>query len=212
MRKRIKFRVTFFSGDVHCCGVSRFRTRQAQSLSPNEDPKLMYQIISSAIVNKPPPKKFIQAAHLFGTKWYLKNNTEEHLIDFFERAPKNGKLLFLRKLLPNRNWCFFEQCGEPTSAVPAPADRGFLQNVWFHILLLISFLGFGGFLGWDKEEERNTEIGEPLTRQTSYQNIETNEEQRDANYIKVRFWLESVEKDKNVPNFASYDLIIPNLE
>ena len=47
------------------------------------DSKLMYQIISSAIVNRPPPKQFIQAAHFFRTKWHPINNTEEKLINFF---------------------------------------------------------------------------------------------------------------------------------
>ena len=50
-RKRI--RITFFSGDVHCCGISRFQTRTKDALAPIHDSRLMYQVISSAIVNIP---------------------------------------------------------------------------------------------------------------------------------------------------------------
>ena len=83
-------RITFFSGDAYCCGVDQFRTRTTKSLSSAEGINLVYQFISSAIANKPPPKKFIQAAHFFETKWYPSKNTEEKLIDFFERSPTHG--------------------------------------------------------------------------------------------------------------------------
>jgi hypothetical protein len=53
--ERRNIRVTFLSGDVHCAAFSRFRsdkaTRDAGRLTPATDSKLMYQVISSAIVN-----------------------------------------------------------------------------------------------------------------------------------------------------------------
>jgi len=108
--QQTKIRVTFFSGDVHCCGVSRFQTKhQSQQLSPIHDSKLMYQIISSAIVNMPPSKNAIRMAHRFQTKWQPIENTQEEIIDFFDRKPENGKKAFHKKFRPNRNWCFFEE-------------------------------------------------------------------------------------------------------
>ena len=95
-----KTRITFFSGDVHCCGVSRFRSRDINDSSAIHDSKLMYQIISSAIVNKPPDKFLIRATHLFTTTWYPIVNTEESLVDFFERAPESRGRLFLKSCLP----------------------------------------------------------------------------------------------------------------
>lgn len=56
-RKR-SIRVTFLSGDVHCAAFSMFRsdkeTRIAHQLQPQNDHRLMYQVIASAIVNQAP--------------------------------------------------------------------------------------------------------------------------------------------------------------
>ncbi|CAF2894059.1 unnamed protein product [Rotaria sp. Silwood2] len=49
-------RITFLIGGVHCCGVSRFQTREENISLPLHDSKLMYQIISSAIANRPASK------------------------------------------------------------------------------------------------------------------------------------------------------------
>ena len=40
-----KVRITYFSGDVHCCGISRFQSRGSHRPLPINDSKLMYQII-----------------------------------------------------------------------------------------------------------------------------------------------------------------------
>ena len=207
-----KIRVTFFSGDVHCCGVSQFRTRPSNPLSATEDPRLIYQIISSAIVNKPPPRNFIRAAHLLRTKWYPIEHTEEKLIDFFDGEPGNGDRLLLKKLLPNRNWCYFEQCADATSEVTPIADRGFLLNLWFRILLLLSFLGLERLFTRTTIGSGNKHMHEITSESAYHQNIETDQEQQEANNLKVRFWLESIEKHHKEAKFSSYDLLIPNLK
>jgi hypothetical protein len=112
-----KVRITYFSGDVHCCGVSRFQTKGSHRPSPINDAKLMYQIISSAIVNMPPSKMAIRVAHHFKTKWEPVEDTEEEVIDFFERKPENGRKAFHKKFRPNRNWCYFEQCPDIVSSL-----------------------------------------------------------------------------------------------
>ncbi len=201
-----KIRITFFSSDVHGCGVSRFRTQTTNPLIPIKDPKLMYQIISSAIVNKPRRRQFIQTAHLFRTKWYPVNNTEEQLIDYFEREPGDGSLLFLKKLLPNRNWCYFEQCEEITSTVTIIPEKSFLEILWLRILLLLSFLGLDRLFGWSNEPH------DCLPGETYHQNIITCEDQQEANNIKIRFWVESIGKKGKSSTFSSYDLFIPNLK
>lgn len=72
----------------------------------------MYQVISSAIVNMPPSKRHLHAAHFGITKWHPIENTEEEIIDFFDRTPENGRRLLFQKLLSNRNWCYFEHQDE----------------------------------------------------------------------------------------------------
>lgn len=56
--KQRSIRVTFLSGDVHCAAFSMFRSdkhvRHKLHLKPENDHRLMYQVISSAIVNQAP--------------------------------------------------------------------------------------------------------------------------------------------------------------
>ncbi|KAJ2484629.1 hypothetical protein IWW47_005652, partial [Coemansia sp. RSA 2052] len=47
-------RVTFVAGDVHCCGAGRLASMNP-ALPPERDYRFMPQIISSAIMNVPPP-------------------------------------------------------------------------------------------------------------------------------------------------------------
>lgn len=49
--------MSFVSGDVHCAAVAAFHTcpKKDHRIAPAEDPKYMVQIVTSAIVNTPPP-------------------------------------------------------------------------------------------------------------------------------------------------------------
>lgn len=121
-----KCRVTFMSGDVHCTALSRFRTTPKsgqKELKPSEDPRLMYQIISSAIVNMPPPRNALRAYHYLGTKWHPFANTEEEFMNMFERMPEGGRKLRHNKIMPNRNWCYFEMVGS-SGSVPKTIING----------------------------------------------------------------------------------------
>lgn len=108
-------RITFLSGDVHCAAFSRFRsdkeTRGRKQLAPETDTKLMYQVIASAIVNQAPSANVCIAYHYLKTKWHPLPETEEMLVEMFERRPEKGKHVRHRKIMPNRNWCYFEEVG-----------------------------------------------------------------------------------------------------
>src|SRR5204862_199678 len=67
-------RVTFVAGDVHCCGVGRLASESATLLPAEQDPHYMVQIISSAIVNIPPPNGVIRAVHLTSKTYSLDSN------------------------------------------------------------------------------------------------------------------------------------------
>ncbi|KAK9474736.1 uncharacterized protein V1510DRAFT_372689 [Dipodascopsis tothii] len=102
------YRVTFVSGDVHCCGMGKFQNPQA----PNNH-QLMYQVITSAISNVPPPAPVIRLLHNkdqvylpeMGGKFKMgrPTDTKEDMLEFFERDV-DGKTLSLRKLLGRRNY------------------------------------------------------------------------------------------------------------
>ncbi|CAF1165445.1 unnamed protein product [Rotaria sp. Silwood1] len=207
-----KTRVTIFSGDVHCCGVARFRTRK-NTPSPIHDFKLMYQIISSAIVNRPPPRIVIRAAHFFGTKWYPMTNTEEALIDFFDQAPEYGAKLMLRKLLPNRNWVYFEQC-ETMDSTPADSisRTGLLSKyVWPIIDWFLISIGLSFIVIW-KNKRSTSEIRSRSQHRTSSSSASNSLSTQEVNNLKVRFWLENTQKKKAGVPFSSYDLFIPDLK
>ncbi|KAG0267868.1 hypothetical protein DFQ27_008048 [Actinomortierella ambigua] len=95
-------RVTFVSGDVHCAGVGRFTART----EPQEhDPHLMYQLISSAIVNEPPPAGVIRLLHFQDKVHELDGRvkTYEDMFPLF-KTDVDGKALELDRLMPRRNY------------------------------------------------------------------------------------------------------------
>ncbi|UJR20625.1 hypothetical protein I4U23_023750 [Adineta vaga] len=208
-KKRV--RITFFSGDVHCCAISRFKTYSKNDPPPIYDSKLMYQVISSAIVNLPPPRTAIHIAHLVKTKWYPIENTEERLIDFFQRLPETGRKLLHKKILPNRNWCYFEQCddADPSNFTPTKANcfqRCFgSKNKTAPVIELVP-------------TSRSNDRGntEPSNHQHTHELVCTDIQNNDrgqlgTHTLKVRLWLESSQKHREGRDFVNYDLFIPNL-
>ncbi|KAJ1883689.1 hypothetical protein LPJ66_010969 [Kickxella alabastrina] len=97
-------RVTFVGGDVHCCGAGRFASSNPQ-LPPERDYRFMPQIISSAIMNVPPPNIVIRAVHSSAKTYELDRSTDEMMYRLFEqdvngKAPPNNNT----KLLARRNF------------------------------------------------------------------------------------------------------------
>ncbi|KAG0199590.1 hypothetical protein BGX28_007137 [Mortierella sp. GBA30] len=97
-----KIRVTFISGDVHCAGVGRFTAKVSP---PEKDPQLMYQVISSAIVNEPPPDGVIKLLHFQDKVHILEGRvkTYEDMYPLFT-TDVDGSPLQMDKLLPRRNY------------------------------------------------------------------------------------------------------------
>lgn len=130
--QRRTIRVTFIGGDVHCCGIGRFSTPSSshdriRARYENEmtiptkfatDHRLMYQIISSAIANVPPPWYILKAYHVVDKPEKIRDGdgmTDARMLRFFLRDTKGkvlvGKLLGGnkgKKLMGRRNWCSVE--------------------------------------------------------------------------------------------------------
>ncbi|KAI9622808.1 hypothetical protein H4Q26_015092, partial [Puccinia striiformis f. sp. tritici PST-130] len=93
-----KLRISFLSGDVHCAAVGRLFT-QGKELKPDHDPKYMLNIVSSAIVNTPPPAALISmmgALSRVTHKTLASAQTDEDMINLF-KFDTNGKPLVLIK-------------------------------------------------------------------------------------------------------------------
>ncbi|CAF1686950.1 unnamed protein product [Adineta ricciae] len=182
-------RITFFSGDVHCCGISRFQTDESEHSPSIYDHRLMYQIISSAIVNMPPSKMAIRVAHRFKTKWNPIDRTEEEVIDFFERKPETGGKVFHKKFRPNRNWCYFKQCDSTGATFPISLGPTSTQDGEGSQQAPIHHHSHGKFC---HEHDQHDIFG--------------------TSNLKIRLWLESAQKHDEGRQFVAFDLLIPNLE
>lgn len=217
-------RVTFLSGDVHCTALSRFRTtpvRGEKELTPIEDPKLMYQVVSSAIVNMPPPRNALRAYHYLGTKWHPFGDTEEEFMNFFERMPEGGRKLMHRKIMPNRNWCYFELVDPPKTVadniIDVTGKAGTLGNgadFWRSHWPFTSKHPYPSSLGptsdpsgkGSQEGKIHVHSGGWRCRHKKHHEDFGRGVQGD---LKIRLWLESSEKGVYGRKFAAYEVVLP---
>ncbi|KAL1409475.1 hypothetical protein Q8F55_003458 [Vanrija albida] len=100
-----KLRVTFLSGDVHLAAVGCLYTHKAK-LAPEADHRYMLNIVSSAIVNTPPPAgAAAMVAKLSGHKHRTlhKQRTDEMMLPIFDKDT-DGKKQRKPYVLPRRNY------------------------------------------------------------------------------------------------------------
>lgn len=80
-------RVTILGGDVHLAALGRFYSNPALNIPAEEDGRYMANVVSSAIVNKPPPQA---VANLLATRnkiHHLNADTDETMLNLFNRDP-----------------------------------------------------------------------------------------------------------------------------
>lgn len=98
-------RITILSGDVHLCCVSRTRTLDV--VKPEEDPNFIINLISSAIVNVPPPEGMANFLHKRAFLHKFGDNVGEDMIPFFREQEGGNELLMARRnfsdLIPIEN-------------------------------------------------------------------------------------------------------------
>jgi hypothetical protein len=108
-------RVTFLAGDVHCCGVGRLYSTAG---ADHPDCRLMYQVISSAIGNIPPPSAGLKAVTWLAREpRTVDEQTSEEILDMFERDVDGQPPELGKKLLGRRNWCAIEPQHASSSGV-----------------------------------------------------------------------------------------------
>ena len=145
------------------------------------------------------------------TKWYPIDNTEEELIDFFQRLPETGRKLMHKKLLPNRNWCYFEQCDDVDPSVYTSVKTGFFHRHFGSKQATAPVIEFGP----TSRPDGHGGTGPPMHQHTHGLACTDGQQvgfvQVGTQSLKVRLWLESGSKHKEGRQFVSYDLLIPNL-
>ena len=97
-------RITILGGDVHLAAIGQFYSNPKLKIPKDKDHRYMPNVISSAIVNTPPPELMGDVLNKRNKTHHLDEDTYEDMIPMFthdtDGRPRNNK-----RLLPRRNWC-----------------------------------------------------------------------------------------------------------
>ncbi|GAC98403.1 plasma membrane protein [Pseudozyma hubeiensis SY62] len=151
-------RVSYISGDVHAAGVGVFYGYHQHD--PSLDPKYSLAVITSAIVNTPPPPAVISMLNKLASKKHRSLfycGTKETMVPLFE-TDLNDQKQKDKYIIGARNWCSVEYLtatgelefdlrvekvrggGETKSyAVKAPAPKWDVAKQHHHLLLTKNF-------------------------------------------------------------------------
>lgn len=114
-------RVTILGGDVHLAAVGQFYSNKKLNIPKDKDHRYMPNVISSAIVNTPPPDMMADIINKRNKIHHLDSETDEDMIALFTHGV-DGKKRNNNHLLPHRNWCSIRQYkpGSTPSQTPSP--------------------------------------------------------------------------------------------
>jgi hypothetical protein len=123
-------RISILGGDVHLAAVGRFYSNPKLNVPVSGDHRYMANIISSAIVNKPPPQAVANLLARRNKIHHLDQNTDETLIKFFDKDPGNSNKTSSSNnvTMPSRNWAMITENSETTAGrngtATGPANGG----------------------------------------------------------------------------------------
>lgn len=115
-------RITILSGDVHLCCFGRMKTKFHHHVhghllsaaekeasnkdvteNPEQDPRLMFNVISSAIINAPPPDAMASLLNKRSAIHHYDKYTDEDVVPIFKYNP-DGSERENHQFLNKRNW------------------------------------------------------------------------------------------------------------
>lgn len=112
-------RVTILGGDVHLGAVGQFYTKKKLGITKDRDHRYMPNVISSAIVNTPPPTLMGDVLNKRNKIHHLDAETDEDMIPMFEQDV-DGKSRNNLHLLPRRNYCTIREYVPGSTPPPSP--------------------------------------------------------------------------------------------
>lgn len=104
-----RIRVTFLSGDVHCAAVGYFKTlvrSKAREIDPLTDHRYMLNVVTSAIVNTPPPNGVLTMVGMLADRAHKTMHycdTDESMVPLFQ-TDTNGTPLKQQFIMGRRNY------------------------------------------------------------------------------------------------------------
>ncbi|KAI9848474.1 MAG: hypothetical protein M1838_000518 [Thelocarpon superellum] len=97
-------RITILGGDVHLAAIGQFYSNPKLGIPKDKDHRYMPNVISSAIVNSPPPNAMGDILNRRNRVHHLDPETDEDMIPLFTHDV-DGKSRANQRLLLRRNWC-----------------------------------------------------------------------------------------------------------
>ncbi|KAI4730992.1 hypothetical protein E4T49_01144 [Aureobasidium sp. EXF-10728] len=115
-------RITILGGDVHLGAVGQFYTKKKLGIPKDRDHRYMPNVVSSAIVNTPPPNIMGDVLNKRNKVHHLDAATDEDMIPMFEQDV-NGKARNNLHLLPRRNFCSIREYIPGSTPPPSPGPE-----------------------------------------------------------------------------------------
>jgi hypothetical protein len=114
-------RVTILGGDVHLAAVGQFYSNKKLNIPKDKDHRYMPNVVSSAIVNTPPPDMMADIINKRNKVHHLDSETDEDMIPLFSHGV-DGSKRNNNHLLPHRNWCSIREYkpGSTPTGSPSP--------------------------------------------------------------------------------------------
>ncbi|OAL07307.1 hypothetical protein IQ06DRAFT_372303 [Phaeosphaeriaceae sp. SRC1lsM3a] len=120
-------RVTILGGDVHLAAVGQFFSNKKLGVAKDKDHRYMVNVVSSAIVNTPPPDVMADIINKRNKIHHLDATTDENMIPIFTHGV-DGKKRNNNHLLPHRNWCSVREFKPGTTPPGTPSPPATPQN------------------------------------------------------------------------------------
>jgi hypothetical protein len=114
-------RITILGGDVHLAAIGQFYSNPKLRVPKDKDHRYMPNIISSAIVNTPPPELMADLLNKRDRVHELNQYTAEDMIPMFTHDV-DGKRRNNKRLLPRRNWCSIREYHPGATPPPTPPE------------------------------------------------------------------------------------------
>lgn len=117
-------KLTFPSGDVHLAAIGQFYSNPKFGLAKHKDFRYMPNVISSAIVNTPPPDLLADVLNKRNKVHHFDKETDEDMIPIFAHGV-DGKARNNKHLLPHRNWCAIREYVPGHTPPPTPSHSAY---------------------------------------------------------------------------------------
>lgn len=104
-------RVTILGGDVHLAALGRFYSNPKLNIPTENDHRYMANVVSSAIVNKPPPQAIANLLARRNKIHHFNHDTDETLLKLFNKDPgdSNKTAAHNQVTMPSRNFAMITE-------------------------------------------------------------------------------------------------------